>query len=442
MALPTLASDFAAPFEQVQWVVLSYLLTVTAVIVSAGRLGDIFGRRRLLLAGIGIFTAASLLCGLAGTLYLLIMARALQGIGAAIMLALAMALVGEAVPKENIGRAMGLLGTMSAVGTALGPSLGGFLISSLGWSAIFYANVPLGLLALALVQRALPSTLSASGDRGGSLDRAGTLLLTLTLAAYALALTLDVRKPGTLHLILLASVVVGTWLFIRVERRAASPLMRLETFKDRRLTAGLAMNVLVSTVMMAALVVGPFYLARALGLGSVAVGAVLSVSPILSALTGVPAGRIVDWQGSSRTAFLGLWLMAIGCLGLAVLPLAFGLVGYIATLFALAPGYQLFQAANNTAVMATASQEHRGAISGTLHLSRNLGLITGAAFMGAVFAFASGTPNVADADAAAVTVGMATTFGIGMVLIVIALLIGGRAGALSRRKSCGWRADT
>src|SRR3954462_8276647 len=147
VGLPALAQAFTASFQQVQWVVLAYLLAITTLIVSVGRLGDIIGHRRLLLIGIALFTAASTLCGVAPTLWLLIAARAAQGLGAAIMMALAMAFVGETVPKARIGSAMGLLGTMSAIGTALGPSLGGFLIAGFGWQAIFLVNVPLGALA-------------------------------------------------------------------------------------------------------------------------------------------------------------------------------------------------------------------------------------------------------------------------------------------------------
>ena len=156
VALPSLAEAFNASFQAVQWIVIAYLLAITTLIVSAGRLGDIIGRRRLLLVGISLFTLASLLCGLAPTLWLLIAARALQGLGAAIMMALALAFVGETVPKEKTGSAIGLLGTMSAIGTALGPSLGGVLIAGFGWQAIFFINLPLGALTLFLAHRYLP----------------------------------------------------------------------------------------------------------------------------------------------------------------------------------------------------------------------------------------------------------------------------------------------
>ena len=163
VALPTLAQAFDASFQEVQWVVLAYLLAITTLIVGAGRLGDLVGRRRLLLAGIALFTVASALCGIAPTLWLLIAARAVQGLGAAIMMALTLALVGETVPKERTGSAMGLLGTMSAIGTALGPSLGGVLIAGFGWRAIFLVNVPLGLLTL-LARAAHPARRSPGAD--------------------------------------------------------------------------------------------------------------------------------------------------------------------------------------------------------------------------------------------------------------------------------------
>ena len=186
VGLPTLARAFDASFQEVQWIVLAYLLAITTTIVSVGRLGDITGRRRLLLTGILLFTASSVLCGAAPALWLLIAARAAQGLGAAIMMALTMAFVGETVPKDKTGSAMGLLGTMSAVGTALGPSLGGVLIAGLGWQAMFLVNVPLGLLTFFLAYRFLPDDRPLPKDQprseGAAFDIFGTLLLAVTLA--------------------------------------------------------------------------------------------------------------------------------------------------------------------------------------------------------------------------------------------------------------------
>jgi EmrB/QacA subfamily drug resistance transporter len=435
VALPTLAQAFSASFQEVQWIVLAYLLAITTLIVSVGGLGDITGRRLLLLAGILLFIAASVVCSVAPTLWLLIGARAAQGLGAAVMMALTMAFVGEIVPKARTGSAMGLLGTMSAIGTALGPSLGGVLIAGFGWRAIFLLNLPLGILTLLLAYRYLPADRPVrQADRAG-FDIVGTLLLALTLAAYALAVTVGGGHFDGHSMALLLDAVLGGGLFVLAQARVASPLIRLAAFRNAVLSASLAMNALVSAVMMATLVVGPFYLSRALGLNAALVGIVMSIGPIISTLSGVPAGRIVDRLGAPFMVIVGLIEMAAGSFALSVLPAMFGIAGYIAALAVLTPGYQLFQAANNTAVMMDVHRDQRGVISGMLNLSRNLGLITGASVMGAVFALASATIDIATAPPEAVATGMRITFAVAAILIVGALAIALGSRALATRPS-------
>lgn len=420
VGLPTLAQVFDATFQQVQWVVIAYLAAITTLIVSVGRLGDLIGRRRLLLGGIGVFTLASAFCGLAPTLGWLIGARALQGLGAAVMMALTMAFVGETVTKDKTGSAMGLLGTMSAMGTAMGPSLGGLLIDGFGWRAIFLVSVPLGLLTLLLAHRHLPADRQKPSDRCTGFDAWGTLVLALTLAAYALAMTLGRGHFGSLNIGLLLAAALGVGLFVFIESKVASPLIRLAMFRDPLLSGSLAMSTLVATVMMATLVVGPFYLAHGLGLNAGVVGLVLAVGPCVAALTGVPAGRIADRFGAPRMTLAGLIAMAVGCLTLSVLPQAYGIGGYVAPMVVITLGYAVFQTANNTTVMAGVAPDQRGVISGMLNLSRNLGLITGASAMGAVFAWAAGA---IDAQPEAVAHGMRVTFAVALGLIVVALIV-------------------
>jgi len=436
VGLPTLAQAFDASFQEVQWIVLAYLLAITTLIVGVGRLGDITGRRRLLLGGILLFTVASVLCGVAPTLPLLIAARAAQGLGAAIMMALTVAFVGETVPKARTGSAMGLLGTMSAIGTALGPSLGGVLISGLGWRAIFLVTAPLGILTFALAQRHLPADRRQPATERARFDHVGTLLLALTLAAYALAVTIGRGSFGPLNVALLLGAVIGAGLFVFAETHAASPLLGLAMFRDPVLSASLATSALVSTVMMATLVVGPFYLARALGLDAAMVGLVLSVGPLVVALTAAPAGRIADRLGPQRITIAGLVGMAAGSFVLSMVPATLGIPGYVVPIVITTVGYALFQTANNTAVMADVRPDQRGVVSGMLNLSRNLGLVTGASVMGAVFAFASATTDMTTARPEAVAAGMRTTFAVAAALIVVALAI----AAESRRRTLRKRA--
>lgn len=435
VGLPMLGEAFGASFGQVQWIVLAYLLASTAVVVSVGRLGDLIGRRRLLLIGIALFTLASALCGAATALGLLIAARAVQGVGAAIMMALSMALIGEAVPKARTGSAMGLLGTMSAVGTALGPSLGGMLISGLGWRAIFLISIPFGLIAFLLAHRSLPMDRPAPRNGLVGFDTRGTLLLAVMLVAYALAMTMGRGSFGLLNLALLSLAVAVAFLFVLAEARTPTPLLRLAMFRDVGLSTGLAMSALVSTVMMATLVVGPFYLSRGLGLEAALVGLAMSLGPFVAALAGVPAGRFVDHFGARRMTVVGLIGMATGTSALSLIPMQFGIPGYVAPLVVITAGYALFQAANNTAVMTGIRLDQRGVISGMLNLSRNLGLITGASAMGAVFALASATNDIAAADPEAVATGMRMTFAVAATLIVLALAIAAVGPRLSRRNA-------
>ena len=423
VGLPTLAQVFEASFQQVQWIVLAYLLAITTLIVSVGRLGDLTGRRRLLLGGIGVFTLASALCGLAPTLGLLIGARVLQGLGAAIMMALTMAFVSETVSKERTGSAMGLLGTMSAIGTAMGPSLGGLLIGGFGWRAMFLMMLPLGLLTLLLAYRYLPADQRKADTVGSGFDPLGSLLLGLTLGAYALAMTLGRGHFGPLNIALLLVTCVGVGLFIRVEARVAAPLIRMGMFRDPQLSASLAMSLLVTTVMMATLVVGPFYLARALGLDAVGVGLVLSVGPLVAALAGVPAGRMADRFGARRMTLAGLIALGLGCFTLSALPTTFGIAGYLAPMVIITLGYAVFQTANNTVVMSNVAPDRRGLVSALLNLSRNLGLITGASVLGAVFALAANSVDINTAPPEAVARGMGVTFMVAWGLIGIACMI-------------------
>ncbi len=433
VGLPALAEAFGATFQDVQWVVLAYLLGITTLIVSVGRLGDIIGRRRLLLAGIFLFTVGSLLCGVVPSLALLLAARLVQGVGAAIMMALAMALVSETVPKTRIGSAMGLLGTMSAVGTSLGPSLGGALIAGLGWQAIFLVNLPLGILTLLLAHRHLPIDRREPGTDRVDFDHVGTLLLALTLAAYALAMTIGHGSFGPLNIVLLSAAIVGAGLFVLAQSRAVSPLIQLTAFRHPTLSTSLALSVIVSTVMMATLVVGPFYLSRALGLGAALVGLVLSVGPLVAALAGMPAGRAVDRFGAQRMIMAGLIGMVAGSLMLAMMLTS--IVGYLVPIVVVTAGYALFQAANNTAVMTEIDPRQRGVMSGLLNLSRNLGLITGASAMGAVFASAVAATDMTTAPPEAVAAGMRTTFMVAGLLLLIALAVAAGSRALAAYRS-------
>jgi MFS family permease len=419
VALPTLGEAFGVSLQAVQWIVISYLISVTALVVGAGRMGDIFGPRAVLVAGLSLFTAATLICAVAPTFWVLIVGRAIQGVGAAALMALTLVMARQTVPKRAVGRVMGLLGTMSAIGTALGPTLGGVLTAELGWRTIFLALIPLSALSLALVFLTLPSPVASKGSSAGAFDAAGTMLLGLSVSFYVLALSGVSGSWSSFGSFVIALAGIGA--FVLVERRVAAPLIQLAMIGDAKLISSLSSNLLTSTVMMATLVVGPFYLSRGLGLDVGAVGVVVSVGPIIAAISGVPAGLIVDKFGPRAVLFSGLAQVLAGCIALALISRPLGVIGYVAAIAVLTSGYQLFLAANNTAVMLGAREDRRGVISGMLTLSRNLGLSTGAALMGGFFASLIDGAGLSNSDI--VARGMNVTFAFAGVLILLALVM-------------------
>ncbi|MGL5815279.1 MAG: MFS transporter [Aeromonas sp.] len=424
LVLPALGAAFAVPFASLQWVLVAYLLGITCLTLVAGRLGDRLGRRRLLLAGTTLFMMASLLCALAPSMGWLIAARALQGAGAACMLSLALAMVGLLVPAGRRGWGMGLLGTLSACGTALGPSMGGLLVENLGWQAPFLLLVPLGLLALVAGMIGLPAD---EQEREGEGTNPGSLLaLTSMLLCYGVLLS--VGREYWYGLV--PAVGLAVWLLVRSERHASAPLLPLTLLHEPALRVGLLGSALVASVMVLTLLIGPFYLRGVFGLGLTEVGLWISGGPLLAACTGLPAGWLVDRLGARAVVRLGLGTMLIATLGLATFPISWGPLGYLLPILLLTTGYALFQTANNGAVVGAASGQHRGAVAGLLTLARNLGQLTGAAGLGGLFAMLVGVENLGDASAAALRSGMQISFALAGLLTGLSLRV---AGGQARR---------
>ncbi len=426
VALPTLVKDLGVEFSAVQWVVVSYLLVVTALIVGVGRFGDQLGKKRLYLWGLAILMAASIVCALSNGLALLIAGRAGQGLGGAILMALSFAFVGEVFPKERTGFAMGVLSTMVSFGIALGPSLGSLALAAFGWQAVFWVNLPFGLLAFLLVSRYLPNAVDAPKHPvpAARFDWLGTILLALTLGAYSLAMTFSSKEgfgsPPVLQFGL--GTFVGLVLFLAVQVRAHAPLLKLSMFRNALLSLSMVMSVLIYAVMMATLVLGPFFLSKALGLDTRMVGLVMTVGPLAAAIMGVPAGTVADRIGAKLAMVIGLALFTVGAFVMSWVSLTGGVATYIVAILFISVGLAFFQTPNNTAVMADARPEQRGLVSGLLALARNLGLITGASLMGALFAHAVGGDTTA-ATPDMVTDGMRFAFRIAAAMAAAAFLL-------------------
>ena len=383
VALPTLAAHFDVPMAGAQWVVISYLLAVTSFIVGAGRLGDQLGKSRVLAAGIAVFAVASAAAAISPNLPFLIAARVAQGAGAAVLMALSIAMVGDIVPPDKTGAAMGWLGTISAAGTALGPSLGGLLLATVGWQAIFHLLALMGG-ATWLLLRAIPVE-RISKATVASYDGRGMVLLAASLAAVSAAATLWGKVPVQMVLGMACLAILGLAGFAVHELRTKVPLVQLGLLRQPQLSSGLYSMMAISAVVMTTLVVGPFYLTGHLHLTPGQTGLVMSLGPVIAALAGAPAGKLVDSIGAPRVLSAGLGLALSGSLLMSILPQRLGLAGYAASLALITLGYAVFQAANTTRLMQEVDKAHRGVTSALLGLSRNLGLIGGASVMGAVY---------------------------------------------------------
>lgn len=433
VALPQLAQHYAVSFAQVQWVVLAYLLAITVFIVIVGRLSDWLGAKQVLLGGILLFALASLVAALAPAFNGLLLARALQGCGAATMMSLAMALVPQLVPANQASKLIGFLASMSAVGTAAGPAVGGLLLQWADWTWLFWLNLPLAGAALWLASRVLPAAQADSASQPANtagFDVGGAVLLAITLLSYALAMTTSGYRGW-----LLAGAVLFLALFIRRQyqhqQAGTAALVPLVLIKQATLRQGFVLNFVVMSVMMATLVVGPFFLTQALGLQPWQVGLMMASGPLITAMLAWPVSVIVQRFVIRQVLLTTLLLMSLGALMLAILPASYASAGYLAGLWLLTLGYATFQSANNSAVMAQAAAGERGVVSGLLHLARNLGQLSGAALLGALFALASGSNMLQQASAAQLQHGMLQVF------LFAAVLLLGTAGWLHRQQRPG-----
>jgi EmrB/QacA subfamily drug resistance transporter len=425
IALPTLVQDLNASFGTVQWVVLSYLLVLTSLTLGVARLGDMYGKKRVYLPGLVIFVFGSALCGFAPNVGWLIGFRALQGLGGVMVAALGAAIVTEVFPGSERGRAIGIIGSLVSVGVALGPSLGGVLIEWADWHWIFLVNVPIGIIAVAIVLRFVPNdTPERSGQR---FDIIGAVVLAATLGSYALGMTLIENNGFSVPVIsLLVGALVGLAVFLLLQMRLAQPMIRLDMFRNILFSMNLLMGTLVFIAISANLLILPFYLEQVKGFSTAETGLLLAVVPIATAVVAPISGSMADRHGPRPVSVVGLVLISIGYVLLSLLRVDTSVPIYLLSIAPVSVGLGVFQSPNNSAVLGSVSRERLGVASGLLTLSRTLGQTTGVPLMGALFAgmtIAAGAPDIDGATGQQLVSGVRSSFIASCVLIVATLLI-------------------
>jgi len=393
VAFPSIAEGLDASWAGIQWVSMVFLLTVTSLLATTGRLGDLYGLKRLYITGIVLFVTGSALCGAAWSLPALIVFRMLQACGSAMTASMGPALVATAALPGQRGRAMGWIGTAVAIGLSAGPPIGGFLLELGSWRWVFLINLPLGVLAVTGALLFLPRTAPA-GPRP-RFDLLGSLLLGSGFAALLLGLShgRDWGWTSATLLGLIAAASVLIVVFLLWERRTAAPVLDLSLFSNRVFSSAVssAMLLFMATIGVSFLVV--FYLTHGLGLDGWRLGLVMAAQPLGSAASAPFAGRVSDRIGSLPLTVSGA-LIIVTAYGLLAWQCERGEIWAVALPLALIGlGHGIFGSPNSSALLGAAPRESLGIAGGVLATARTLGMASGVAIAGATFGsiFASGT---------------------------------------------------
>jgi len=391
VALPTLAQSFNTPFTTIQWTILVYDLVLVGLIITMGRLGDLFGRRRFYTLGFVIFVIASAICGLTQSTGQLIFFRALQALGGSMIAANGRAIVSVHLPQEQRGRALGLTSTAFHIGFLTGPALGGFLIDSIGWRWIFYINLPFSLAGAYLAWKVVPEiqTASSTDTKKQNIDVAGALLLLVTNGLFIYAID-QLPRVGWRHPIFLTTLglalIAGIFL-LRTEARAPAPILTLSMFRNRQFSSGIASLFLIAATLSAINFLLPFFLQNLLGYAPSQVGWIIVADSVIIMGMAPIAGALSDRFGSRLLCTIGVAVIAVAQIFLATLNLQSSLLRIMLPLIIWGIGWALFNAPNQSSILGAVSQERIGAAAGMIATTARAGGAMGVALSATLFGY-------------------------------------------------------
>ena len=375
VALPVMQKELGVGLDAIQWVASIYLVAICATLLIFGRLGDLFGKVWLFQAGVGVFAAGSLLCGMSHTFEILMVARAVQGIGAAGAMANNMGIITESFPARERGRALGLLASFVALGMMAGPVLGGFIVSVLPWEYIFLINVPVGVLSLLAGFKTLPHV---RPDRAGKrFDALGAVLLAPGMALALCSVTLIERGFSWQLVAMLAvgaALLVG---FVLVERRVDQPLAQLSIFRSAVFDINVVTTLIGFVAIGATEIVLPFYFQDAHGFNPSVAGLLFAVIPLVNVVVGPLSGSISDRVGCYVPTTLGMGIYAVGIFAVGTLTQNSGIVHIVAMVALMSLGTSMFQSPNNSLVMGSAPADALGFVGSVQSLAQNMGMALG-----------------------------------------------------------------
>jgi len=385
VALPTISSEFKVHLDEIQWVVSSYLLTISSLLLIFGRFADIIGRKKVYGTGFLVFVLGSALCGFASTLELLVASRVVQAAGAAMMMANGMGIVTSVFPPQQRGQALGIMGTVVSAGSLAGPSIGGFLVAKFGWSSIFLVNLPIGLLGFGAAQLFLPR--DPAKETREPFDWAGALLFAggLISLLWGLSNGQDYGWSAPPIIGSLALAVAALGIFFRLELKTPHPMLDLSLFKNRVFLAGNTAGLISFVAMFSTTILVPFYLQRILHFTPDKVGLLMTPFPVVMAVVAPLSGWLSDKVSHVLLTSGGLVVNAAGLVWLSRLGPETGFVEVALHLGVLGLGMGLFQSPNNSSVMGVVPPPKLGIAGGVNALVRNVGMVTGIAFSVSLF---------------------------------------------------------
>lgn len=388
IALPTLTHVFHTDLSFIQWVLLVYDLAVIAMVLTAGRLGDLFGRKWFYITGFLVFTASSALCGLAQTPVQLIAFRIIQGMGGALVMANGRALVSINTPASERGKALGLTSMAFHVGYMAGPTLGGFIIDAIGWRWIFHVNIPIGLASAYFAWKVLR-------DRPRSNERikvdfigAAFLLLTNTCFVYALN---QLPHLGLSHPIVFSFFIVSVvslFLFIRAEGRVENPILDLALFHSRLFTASNLSLFFITFTQSAISVLIPFYLQNLIGFSPTQMGWIIIANSVVIIMIAPLAGWLSDRLGSRLLCTAGSAIIVVGQYLIASLTLESSIFEMVLPQVLTGLGWAIFNSPNQSAILGSVPRDKVGAASGMTITTARVGGAIGIALSGALLTHA------------------------------------------------------
>jgi EmrB/QacA subfamily drug resistance transporter len=378
VALPTMAEQLGVTSSKIQLVSTSYLIAISGMVLIFGKLGDLYGKKRMFQIGLGIFTLGSLFCGISGSFSLLILSRIIQAIGAAGTMANNQGIITEIFPANERGKALGLNATAVALGSLVGPGLGGFIVGSASWEFIFLINIPIGLITLFFSIKLL-AKLDKAGKRKGSLDIAGSILFILTIIPLFTALNEGLELGFTNPVILIGFLfaILAFIAFLTIEKRKENPLLQLSIFRNRLFSLSIFCGFISYLAIFCNNMMLPFYLQKVMTFTPQYTGFILMIYPMVLTVVAPFSGYLSDKIGSEVLTFLGLGLVGSGLLFMGTLNEASPVRILILYILFMSIGMGLFQSPNNSLIMSTVSKDKLG-IAGSINaLVRNIGMTCG-----------------------------------------------------------------